>query len=124
MLNDENYFGFERLEVCHLAVDSVAEVYTLSEEFPVKEQFGLTSQIRRPVNSIAFNIAEGRGHGSDKEFLHFPYMARGSLLETVSATHVAERLSSSQRNRPKYKQASILDGKLNALIRTLEASSL
>jgi four helix bundle protein len=43
--------------------------------------------------SIASNIAEGKGHRSDKEFLHFLFHARGSLLEVQTQLVIADRLS-------------------------------
>lgn len=125
MLSEKSYFGFENLEVYHLASELVVSIYKAAEQFPSKEQFGLTSQVCRSANSICLNIAEGRGRGSERDFLRFLYMARGSLLETVSAVHLATRLGflSAESARPLYEQASLLNGKINALIRTLEAAS-
>jgi four helix bundle protein len=42
--------------------------------------------------SIASNIAEGKGYRSDKEFLHFLFHARGSLLEVQTQLVIATRL--------------------------------
>jgi len=125
MLSDKSYFGFENLEVYQLASELVAAVYDLAGAFPSKEQYGLTSQICRAVNSICLNIAEGKGRGTDRDFLRFLYMARGSLLETVSAAHLAAKLGfvSLEAVQPIYQQASVLNGKINAFIRTLEAAS-
>ena len=62
------------------AMKLVGEVYRCTERLPKHELYGLTSQIRRAAVSVASNIAEGKGHRSDREFVHFPYHARGSLL--------------------------------------------
>ena len=59
----------------------VKEVYILSVNFPKEEIFGLTNQIRRAVVSIPSNIAEGHNRYSDKEFLHFLKIAKGSAAE-------------------------------------------
>jgi len=56
-------------------------VYQATSSFPPSEQFGLTSQIRRSATSIAANIAEGRGRGTDADFKHFIPMAIGSSCE-------------------------------------------
>ncbi len=57
------------------------QVYLLSEKFPKEEIFGLTNQIRRASVSIPSNIAEGYNRYSDKEFLHFLKIAKGSTAE-------------------------------------------
>ena len=46
------------------AMELVTEIYKLSQKFPKKEMFGLTSQIRRAAVSIPSNIAEVRGKSS------------------------------------------------------------
>ena len=43
-------------------------VYSLTKTFPKEEIYGLTSQLRRASVSVASNIAEGRGRGTEGEF--------------------------------------------------------
>ncbi|MFA6434504.1 MAG: four helix bundle protein [Elusimicrobiales bacterium] len=57
-------------------------VYRISENFPKKEMFGLTSQIRRACLSVPTNIVEGYNRKRKKEFAHFLDIALGSLAET------------------------------------------
>lgn len=52
-------FKFEKLRIWQLSMDYAEDIYTLSENFPKTEIYNLTSQIRRAVDSIALNIAEG-----------------------------------------------------------------
>ena len=53
------------------AMDFTVEVYKATAVFPPDERFGLTNQLRRASVSIASNIAEGQGRGSDRELLRF-----------------------------------------------------
>ncbi len=50
------------------------------------------SQLRRAADSIPSNIAEGKGHRSDREFVHYLYRARGSLFEFETQLFLSEQL--------------------------------
>jgi len=67
-------------------------VYNLTRTFPKDEIYGLTSQIRRASVSIASNIAEGRGRGSEGEFRQFLNIAQGSTYEVQTQLLLARRL--------------------------------
>ena len=64
-------------------------VYALTESFPRREVFGLTSQIRRAAVSVPSNIAEGRGRTTEKSFALFLTQARGSLYELETQVEMA-----------------------------------
>lgn len=116
------YFGHEQLEVYHLALGFVSEVYRLSETFPKSEQFGLTNQLRRAATSVALNIAEGKGRGSDWDFAKFLYQSRGSLLESVSALQISVKLGFAGLDQIEalLAEAGRINAKLNALINSLD----
>ena len=78
------YKSFEDMPVWQKAMDLAVGVFELTEGLPKKEDYGLTSQIRRSALSVSANIAEsfGRAHTLDK--LNFYYHLRGSLSETKS----------------------------------------
>jgi four helix bundle protein len=57
------------------------DVYRVIRRFPKEELYGLTSQLRRAVTSIAANIAEGCGRGGEVEFGRFLQIASGSASE-------------------------------------------
>ena len=80
------------LEVWKKSMDLVESIYTLTQRFPEAEKFGLTSQMRRSAVSIPSNIAEGAARKGDKEFLHFLYIALGSLSELETQYLIATRL--------------------------------
>lgn len=56
-------------------------IYKETENFPSKEIFGLTNQIRRAAVSVTSNIAEGFSRNGNKEKCQFYCMAHGSLTE-------------------------------------------
>jgi len=72
---------FRDLKVWQKAHQLVLEVYRLTDGFPKSEQFGLTSQLRRAAASIAANIVEGRGSGSETMFKRHLRISLGSAFE-------------------------------------------
>ena len=85
----DQLFAFEQLEVYQIARQYVKNIYELSDAFPAKEDFALTSQIRRAAVSITSNVAEGTSRFSLKDKSHFIEIAYGSLMETYSQLQVA-----------------------------------
>ena len=72
---------FRDLKVWAKAHMATLATYRLTETFPTTERYGLTQQMRRAAASIAANIAEGCGRGSDADFSRFLQMAFGSASE-------------------------------------------
>jgi four helix bundle protein len=68
-------------------------IYSCTRVFPNYETYGLSSQMQRAAVSISSNIAEGKGRYSQKEFVHFLYLARGSLLELETQLSIAHDLN-------------------------------
>jgi len=73
--------SYLELEVWKKSTELAKEVYTVTKQFPVEEQFGLTSQLRRASVSVPSNIAEGCGRNGAKDSIRFFYIARGGLYE-------------------------------------------
>ena len=74
--------NFKELKIWQLSRNLVKDVYLLTKKFPDDERFGLTQQIRKAAVSIASNIAEGAGRGTDNDFAHFLDIVNGSAFET------------------------------------------
>lgn len=72
---------FRELKVWEKAHHLAVKVYNATEDFPQREAFGLTSQMRRSAVSIPSNIAEGCGRRGDAEFARFLSIAMGSASE-------------------------------------------
>ncbi len=81
-----------QLSVWKKSMELAEEVYSLSNQLPREEQFGLISQLRRCSVSIPSNIAEGVSRHSDKEFLRFLNIAKGSLAELETQLLLCARL--------------------------------
>ena len=76
------YNSFEDMPVWQKAMDLAVRIHNLTEKLPRKEDYGLTSQIRRSGLSVPGNISEGFGRKHTKDKLIFYYDSRASLTET------------------------------------------
>lgn len=84
-------FKFEGLKVWQKSIELSGKVSELTEKFPKKEMFVLTSQIQRASDSIALNIAEGSTGQTNPEFRRFLSFALRSAIEVVSCLYLAKR---------------------------------
>lgn len=100
----------------------VLDIYSATETFPQKEQFALTSQLRRAVVSITSNIAEGFSRNSLKEKIQFYSMALGSLTEVQNQLLIAKDVKYLQNSLfDKIAQQTTLVSKvLNGLIKSIK----
>ena len=53
-----------------------------------RKHYRLIEQLEAAVTSIPMNIAEGKGRESKKEYMHFLYISRGSLYETLTLLEI------------------------------------
>jgi four helix bundle protein len=114
---------FKDLRVWQQAMKLAVQVYHATQRFPRSELYGLTSQIRRAVVSVPSNIAEGKGHHSDRAFVNFLFHARGSLLELQTQLMLAAELGYMEDNElnPLLQSANELARSLNGLINSLRS---
>jgi four helix bundle protein len=113
---------YTKIEAWKLADDLTVAVYERTRSFPKEEIYGLTSQLRRASYSVPANIVEGSSRESKKDYLHFLYIARGSLPETQYFIHLAGRLGylSSDEVASLHGQTKLTFGCLHGLIRAVE----
>ena len=91
MEKEKKDFAFRRLIVWQKAVELADAVYKTSERFPRRESKILIPQLLRAVNSVPANIAEGSFRRSQKEFVQFLFVAKGSLAEAITYFELAYR---------------------------------
>lgn len=61
----------------------------IAKRFPKQEQFILTQQLLRALDSITLNIAEGSAKQSEIDFKRFLNISLGSVFETVACLDLA-----------------------------------
>ena len=113
---------YTKIKAWKLADDLTVAVYERTRSFPKEEVYGLTSQIRRASYSVPANIVEGSSRESKRDYLHFLYIARGSLSETQYFIHLAQRLGylSAEQSQSLHEQTKIVFACLHGLILAVE----
>jgi four helix bundle protein len=80
---------FEDLEIWKEAGELCRYVFNITSEGPFCNDFRFRDQIRASSGSTMDNIAEGFERGSNKEFMQFLFIAKGSCGEVRSQSHRA-----------------------------------
>ncbi len=113
--------SFEELKVWKDSRKIVTDIYHAVDYFPKTESYGLTSQITRASVSIMSNIAEGFARDSNKEFIRFLIISRGSIAEVQSDLFVALDLDFITKDKftKIYEQLNNLGKQINGLIKYL-----
>src|SRR4029077_20841625 len=113
---------YTKIEAWKLGDDLTVAGYGRTRSFRREEIYGLTAQLRRASYSVPANIVEGSSRDSQKDYLHFLYIARGSLSEAQYFIHLAKRLGylSSQEAQALHVQTKSAFGCLHGLIKSVE----
>ncbi len=113
---------FEDILAWQKAIALAEEVY---KNFKPCKDFGFKDQIQRASVSISNNIAEGFEKGSQKDFKHFLYIAKGSCSEVRSMTYLARNfnyVSEAEALKLREKTAEI-SKMLSGFIKTINTHS-
>lgn len=111
--------GYQQLRVWEDAIKLYAESCRAVGEWPF-EMKRLASQAMASADSVHRNIAEGYCRRSIREYIHYLYIALGSLGESVSGYHAY--LTADQLSDETFETLDQLAFKLeNGLLRLVEA---
>ena len=116
--------NYRDLIVWQKAIEFVTEIYRVTDGFPTKEVYGLTSQLRRCAVSIPSNIAEGKGRLTGGELRQFLGHARGSTLEIETKILIANRLGyiDQESTRKLLSRSAEIGRLINGLLSSLKIS--
>lgn len=84
---------FRNLKIWEKAMELVTNTYSLTQNLPKTEMYGLVSQIRRASVSIPSNIAEGYGRKGRKDYYRFLNIAISSLFELQTQFEISKNLN-------------------------------
>ncbi len=98
----------------------VKHVYEVTRVFHAEEKFGLISQMRRAAISVPSNIAEGAARQTNKEFIQFLAIARGSLSELDTQFLLAKDLEFTLEQPELANQIDRVFGLLGGLLNSLQ----
>jgi len=83
--------SYKQLNVWKKGIEIVDHIYSITENFPQKELYGLASQMQRSAISIPSNIAEGFARGHTAEYKQFLRIALSSCAELDTQLIIAHR---------------------------------
>ena len=89
--------SFEELEVYRKSFDFTVAVFLLTEKSSINRN--IVNQLERASLSISNNIAEGFELQSNKQFVKFLYIAKGSCGECRNLLAVANKLNQIKDNK-------------------------
>jgi len=112
---------FEDIEAWKKGRELAKGIYTVTAKGDFAKDYSLRDQIRRAAVSIISNIAEGFSRQTDKEFVQFLYMAKGSTSEVQSQLYIAADLGyiNQEELTKLYNQADEVGRLIFGLIRYL-----
>lgn len=86
------YQSFKELRVWREAKELTVDVYKTTSSGKLSRDYGLKEQLEKSAVSIPSNIAEGYERNSNKEFIRFLLIAKGSLSELRTQLEIAKEV--------------------------------
>ncbi len=87
-----DYPDFMNMSVWKKSIELLLKIYEITKSFPSDERFGLISDMRRAVNSISHNFAEGFVRFEPRDKTRFYKISRGSGYELMSQSFASFKL--------------------------------
>jgi len=113
---DKKSFNFEDLDIWKEGMRLCVSIYKLMKNC---NDFGFKDQIQRAAVSVPSNISEGFERQTNKEFIQFLYIAKGSCGELRTQIYLAKELE--YLNQENYKlmleQSKLLSAKIQNFIK-------
>ncbi|TYB32237.1 MAG: four helix bundle protein [Candidatus Mcinerneyibacterium aminivorans] len=79
----KDFDDFKEMSAWKISMNVSEKVFDITKKLPKKEDYGLTSQIRRSTNSIGANIAEGFGRSHKMDKVQYYTYSISSAYETL-----------------------------------------
>jgi len=73
--------SFENFPIYKKAISFTVKIFKILDNENLQKEFSLKDQLKRATLSITNNIAEGSEYGSNKQFIKFLWIAKGSCAE-------------------------------------------
>jgi four helix bundle protein len=119
-------FAFKDLKIWHRAVDFADYAIFLAKALDTdRKHFRLVEQCESASTAIAMNIAGVKGRNSNKEFIQYLHISRGSLYETVTLAILFARrnwISKEQLEKVESEAieiASMIKGLINSIKKSI-----
>lgn len=117
--------SFDDLNVYRHARDLTNRIYEITRQGSFTKDYGLVDQIRRASVSVMSNIAEGFERGTNTEFIHFLFIAKGSCGEVRAQLSISfdQKYISENSYHGLVNQCRRISGMLSNLITYLKGST-
>ncbi|OVE74142.1 hypothetical protein BVX94_01415 [bacterium B17] len=89
MAEGNDILRFEDLRAWQLGRELSKRIYALTAGEQFSRDYGLRDQVQRAAVSVMTNVSEGFERGSNKDFVRFLFISRGSVGEVRSLLYVA-----------------------------------